>query len=85
MISVNCRTVNVHSGSCKTCSRYDALTAHCLVMHFRQLAQSTCGLLGSQIALRLAEHLVADHELLDGGRAQQRRVEVGVELPVVKR
>ena len=39
------------------------------------------GVLGRQVALRLGQQLVADHELAHVG-PQQRRVEVGVDLPV---
>ena len=38
------------------------------------------GVLGGQVALGLGEQLVADHELADVG-PQQRRIEVGVDLP----
>ena len=47
-----------------------------------RVSQALGGFLGGQVALGLGEQLVADHELADG-RPQERRVEVGVELPVV--
>ena len=47
-------------------------------------AQPLGGFLGGQVALGLGEQLVADHELADAGRPQERRVEVGVELPVAR-
>ena len=37
------------------------------------------GLLGREVALRLGQQLVADHELAHGRRAQQRRVDVRVQ------
>ena len=42
------------------------------------------GVLGGQVALGLGQQLVADHELADVG-PQERRVEMGVDLPVVGR
>ena len=46
-------------------------------------AQPLGCLLRRQIALRLGEHFVADHEFFDRGRAQQRRIKVRMQLPVV--
>lgn len=39
-------------------------------------------LLGCQVTLLLGQKLIAHHELLDGGRAQQRRIVVRMKLPV---
>uniref|UniRef100_A0A8C3JYA5 Sigma non-opioid intracellular receptor 1 n=16 Tax=Neoaves TaxID=3078114 RepID=A0A8C3JYA5_9CHAR len=39
-------------------------------------------LLRGEVPLRLRQHLVAHHELADGGGAEQRGVVVGMELPV---
>ena len=39
-------------------------------------------MLGSQIALGLAQHLISDHKLLDAGRPKERRIKVRVKLPV---
>uniref|UniRef100_A0A1I8IA06 Inhibitor_I29 domain-containing protein n=1 Tax=Macrostomum lignano TaxID=282301 RepID=A0A1I8IA06_9PLAT len=50
----------------------------------RQLSQAGCGRLRREVALRFGQHLVADHELLDGGRPKQRRVEDRVQLPVAR-
>ena len=50
----------------------------------RPRPQPLGGLLGRQVALGLGEQLVADHELADV-RAQERRVEVAVDLPAVDR
>ena len=47
-------------------------------------AQPLRGILRGDVALGLGEQLVADHELADV-RAQQRREEVGVELPALGR
>ena len=41
------------------------------------------GLLCRQITLGLGEQLIADHELAHRCRSQQRRIEVGVQLPMV--
>src|SRR6185503_5649382 len=43
-------------------------------------AQAFGGALRGDVALRLAEQLEADHELTDRRRAQQRRIEVGVQV-----
>ena len=51
-------------------------------MSFRQRPQSLRGLFRRQVALGLGQHLVANHELLHGGRAQQGGIEMGVKLPV---
>jgi len=48
-----------------------------------QFPQPLRGLFLREVALGFGEHLVADHEFFDGGRAQERGVEVGVELPVI--
>ncbi len=50
-------------------------------MHERNGAQTFGGGFGGDIALGHGEHLVADHEFADGGRAQERRIEVGVQNP----
>ena len=47
-------------------------------------AQAARRVLGRQVALRLGQQLVADHELAHVG-AQERRIEVRVDLPVVGR
>ena len=49
-----------------------------LVLH----SQALRGLLGGEVALRCRQHFVADHEFPDGRGTQQRREEVGVQLPV---
>ena len=53
-----------------------------LVVHLAQLAQALGGRFGGQVALRHGQHLKADHELAHRGRAQQRRVEMGVQVPL---
>src|ERR1017187_10013972 len=45
-----------------------------------QGAEAGGGGFGGEVALGRAEHLEADHELADFGGAQQRRVEVRVEV-----
>src|SRR5262245_8338122 len=45
--------------------------------------QSFGGLLGGDVALGLGQQFEADHELAHGSRAQQRGVEVGVEMPLL--
>ncbi len=45
-------------------------------------AQSFGSLLGGQIALSFGQHLITNHKLADR-RAQQRRIKVGMKLPVV--
>ena len=52
-------------------------------MAIGERAQTLCGFLGGEVALGFREELVADHELANGRRSQKRRVEVGMELPVV--
>ena len=52
------------------------------VVLLRQGAQPGGGLLGGEVALGFGQELEADHELAHRRRAQERRVEVGVELPV---
>ena len=46
-------------------------------------AQSFGSLLGGQIALSFGQHFVANHKLADRRGSQQRRIKVGMELPVV--
>src|SRR5436309_1477514 len=48
----------------------------------RQGSQSGGGILWGDIALRHAEHLEPHHKLADGSRAQQRRIEMRVEVPL---
>src|ERR1017187_6068214 len=43
-------------------------------------AEAVGGGFSGEVALGRAEHLEADHEFADFGGAQQRRVEVGVEV-----
>src|SRR5579863_3612049 len=62
---------------------------------FRRIAERTCsrGLIRNipqtarsglwrDVALRSAQHFKADHKLPDRRRAQQRRIEVGVQMPL---
>jgi len=49
-----------------------------------ELAQSCCRLLWREVALRLGEHLVTDHEFFDRCGAQERWIEVGMKLPVLE-
>jgi hypothetical protein len=49
---------------------------------FRARAQLSGRVFGSDIALRHAQHLKAHHEFSYRGRAKQRRIEVGVEMPL---
>ena len=37
-----------------------------------------------EVALGFGEHFVTDHKFFDGGGAEERGIEVGVELPVVE-
>ncbi len=46
-------------------------------------AQSFGSLLGGQIALSFGQHLITNHKLADRRGAQQRRIKVGMKLPVV--
>ncbi len=47
-------------------------------------AQSFGSLLGGQIALSFGQHLITNHKLADRrGEQQQRRIKVGMKLPVV--
>ena len=50
-------------------------------MHGGRCPKTFCGGLGRQIALRHRQQLIANHELADGGRSEQRRIEVGVQVP----
>ncbi len=45
-------------------------------------AQSFGSLLGGQIALSFGQHLITNHKLADR-RGAQRRIKVGMKLPVV--
>ena len=45
--------------------------------------QSFGSLLGGQIALGFGQHFIANHKLADRRGAQQRRIKVGMKLPVV--
>ncbi len=51
-------------------------------MHLTHRPQPVGGLLRGDVPLGTGQHLVAHHELFDRGRAQEGRVEVGVQLPV---
>lgn len=55
----------------------------CLVeiMRFASAYEAGSGGFGSEIALWGAEKFVADHELTNGGGAQQRRQIMGVQVP----
>src|SRR5690606_24705082 len=53
------------------------------IVYRGQAAQVSRRRLGREVALGLGQHLVADHELAHSCRAQQRRVEVGMKLPVL--
>ncbi len=50
-------------------------------MDIRLLPQPGGRQFGGQVPLYLAEHLKADDKLAHRGRAEERGVEVGVELP----
>jgi hypothetical protein len=50
-------------------------------MHFPHLPQLCRGELRGDIPLRHGEHLITHHELLYGRGAQQRRVEMKMEMP----
>ena len=52
-------------------------------MNLRQCPQSFGCLFRRQVALGFGKHLIADHELFHGCRAQEWRVKVGVKLPVL--
>jgi len=52
-------------------------------MHLAGFAQTLGGGFGSDVALRHAEHFKTNHEFAHCGRAQQRRIEVGVEMPLL--
>ena len=47
-------------------------------------AEGGGGGFGGEVALGFGEHFVTDHEIFDGGGAEERGIEVGVELPVVE-
>jgi hypothetical protein len=51
-------------------------------MDVRQAAQTVSSLFSGQIALVLGKHFVADYKLFHRRRAQQRRVKVGMQLPM---
>src|SRR5215472_5269973 len=51
------------------------------VMGFADFAESDGGRFGSQVALRGGQEFVADHELANGGGAQERRKIVRVQVP----
>lgn len=55
------------------------------VVRIRDAPEPLRRLLRRQVSLGLRKELVADHKLLDGGRAEQRRQEHPVEGPVVAR
>jgi len=60
-----------------------AATAHAsAVVAFAQVAQPLGGLFRSQVPLGFGQQFVAHHEFLHGRRAEQRREEVRVQLPV---
>ena len=52
-------------------------------MHLRLRSQPFCRLFCREIPLRVGQHLVPHHELLDGGGPQQWREVERVQLPVV--
>jgi len=52
------------------------------VMFGWHIAQTLRRLFRRKISLRLSQHLIADHELLHGGRAKQRRIKLSVQLPM---
>jgi len=51
------------------------------IVNVRQLAQASGCRLGCNVALGFREHLVSDHEFSDGGRTEERRVNVRMKLP----
>ena len=56
----------------------DLLVEACL---FRESSQTRCGVFGSDVALGHAQHFKTYHEFTDCRGTQERRVEVGVEVP----
>lgn len=52
-------------------------------MDITHCTQAFCGLFRRQITLGFRQHLVADHKFTYGRGAQQRRIKVGVQLPVL--
>lgn len=50
-------------------------------MHFRERPQFFGAGLGGYVALGIAGHFIAHHKLLDGGRAEQGRIEVYMKVP----
>ena len=53
------------------------------VMHGADGAKAFSGLLGRKVALGFGEHFIADHEFFHRCRAEKRRVEMRVELPMI--
>lgn len=51
------------------------------VMGFAGFAEAERGRFGCEVALRSGEQFVADHELANNRRAQERREIVGVQVP----
>jgi hypothetical protein len=51
-------------------------------MRLRAGPQALGSAFGSDVPLRHSQHLKADHEFSDRRRAQQGRIEVGVEVPL---
>jgi len=58
------------------------LLARLQVMDLAQTSQALRSVFWSNVPLRHREHFIPDHELLHRRRAQQRRVVVGVEVPL---
>lgn len=52
------------------------------IMHTWKISKFVSRLLSCEISLRVGQHLVANHELLDSGRPEEGRIVDGMELPV---
>src|SRR5579864_7746097 len=52
-----------------------------LTLSAGKFAKAIGGNLGRDVALRRSQHFKSNHKFSDGGRAQQRRIEVRVKMP----
>ena len=52
------------------------------IMDGGNFPQSLGSLFGGQVALRFGEHFIADHEFLHGCGAQERGIEMRVQVPL---
>ncbi len=52
-------------------------------MDIADCAQTLCGLFCGQVSLGFCQHFITNHKFTYGGRAQQRRIKVRVQLPVL--